>query len=191
MGNRLGGFFVYSVPAALIGALLGVSNVARTGTVIGIDNPHRVRGEFIVELKREHILSLNNPTLTAGPKNLDSPQWHAARAAVAAEIAQIVDKLTRAHPHVRISWSSTPEVVQTLNMKASDKDARSVADEPEVERVESLDGDTVIRNTTLTTGTGRRTGLVFIPNWPDFHSQSAVARLPIRSSSSAPDSMSR
>jgi hypothetical protein len=71
--------------------------------------------------------------LIAGPKNVDSPQWQAARVAVAAEIAQIVDKLTRSHPHVRISWSSTPEVVQTLNMKASDKDARSVADEPEVE----------------------------------------------------------
>ena len=151
MGNRFGGFPVYSVPAALIGTLLGVSNVARTGTVIGIENPHRVRGEFIVDLKREHILSLNNPALTGGPKNVASPEWQAARAAVSAEIRQIVEKLTKAHPHVRISWSSTPEVVQTLNMKASDKDARSVADEPEVERVESLDGDTVIRNTILTT----------------------------------------
>jgi hypothetical protein len=134
------------------GALLSLSSFAQAGTIIGIDNPHRVPGEFIVKLRAGCLASLNNPTLKDGQHSIDSPEWQVARAAVDAEIARMVDKLIKAHPHVRITRSSTPEVDQTLHMKASDKDARAVADGADVESVESLDGDTVIKNITQTTG---------------------------------------
>ena len=69
-----------------------------------MDDPDRVPGEFIVVLKRDHIVSLKNPALTdAHEIAIKSAKWQVAKAAADTEVAQIVGKLAKAHPHVRIS----------------------------------------------------------------------------------------
>lgn len=148
MRNRLSRLNLYLWLFGLAGSLLGVTHNIYAGALNGIDDPDRVPGEFMVVLKRERIVSLKNPVLSdRHERAVRSPQWQAARAAVATELAQFVDKLTKAHPHIRISASSAPEAVQTLTMKASDEDAKAVAGEPDVAEV---DANMVLRNTTLT-----------------------------------------
>jgi hypothetical protein len=63
--TRLAGFSVYLEIVALAGTLLGASNHAHAGTLNGMDDPDRVPEAFKVVLKRDHILSLNNPVLTS------------------------------------------------------------------------------------------------------------------------------
>src|ERR1700744_1281611 len=86
--------------AALFGIFL-CCNLTQAGAVKGMTDPHRVPGAFIVMLKRERILSLGNPVLIdPHERAIKSPKWQAATAAVSTEVAQVVRRLAKAHPHV-------------------------------------------------------------------------------------------
>lgn len=123
--------------AAFAGILTGMSH-ANAGTLKGMNDPDRVPGAFIVMLKRERIVSLKNPVL-ADPheKAIRSPKWQAAAAAVNTEVAQVVRRLAKAHPHARVgavmSEGSSPGFV----LKASDEDARAMANEDDVAEVDA------------------------------------------------------
>jgi hypothetical protein len=70
-------------------------------------------------------------------------------ATVDAEIAQIVIRLGEAHPHVQIS-SVTGRNNPSFLLRGSDEEARAMADEADVESVESLGApDELIENVTM------------------------------------------
>jgi hypothetical protein len=121
-----------------MGTVAGIGTAAHAGTLKGMNDPDRVPGAFIVMLKRDRIVSLKNPVL-ADPheKAIRSPKWQAATAAVNTEVAQVVRKLAKAHPHVRVgavmSEGSSPGFV----LKASDEDARAMANEEDVAEVDA------------------------------------------------------
>ena len=67
-------------------------------------------------------------------------------ATIDAEIAQIVTNLAKAHPHVQIS-SVTGRNNPGFVLRGSDDEARAMADEADIESVESLGAaDEVIQN---------------------------------------------
>jgi hypothetical protein len=136
------------VIVSLAGTLLAVSH-AHAGTVNGMDDPDRVPGEFIVVLKRDHIGSLKNPALTdAHEIAIKSAKWQAAKAAADTEVAQIVGKLAKPHPHVRISAVMSRGQAPGFVLKASDEDAKAIANEDDVAEI---DADIMLRNVTLST----------------------------------------
>jgi hypothetical protein len=146
MRIRFVGFKAYLGIVSLAGSLLVVSH-AHAGTVSGMDDPNRVPGSFVVVLKRDHIVSLKNPVLT-DPHEIavKSEKWQAAKAAADSEVAQIVAKLTKAHPHVTISAVMSRGEAPGFVLRASDDDARAIAHEEDVAEV---DADTMLRNVTL------------------------------------------
>ena len=137
-------FAVFALPLLFCGA------IASAGTVLGMDGPHRVPWAFRVELKRERIISFKKlEHIDSQEMNTHSAKWLAAMATIDAEIAQIVTKLAKAHPHVRISSVSGRNDPGFL-LRGSDEEARAMADEADVESVESLGAaDEVIENVTM------------------------------------------
>ena len=124
--------------------------IANAGTVRGMDGPHSVPWAFRVELKRERIISFRRLE-HIGPEeiNTHSAKWLAAMATIDAEIAQIVTRLAKAHPHVQIS-SVTGRNNPSFLLRGSDEEARAMADEADVESVESLGAtDELIENVTM------------------------------------------
>jgi hypothetical protein len=137
-------FGVFALPLFLSGAL------ANAGTVRGMEAPHRVPWAFRVELKRERIISFKRLE-HIGPEeiNTHSAKWLAAMATIDAEIAQIVTRLAEAHPHGQIS-SVTGRKNPSFLLRGSDEEARAMADEADVESVESLGAaDELIENVTM------------------------------------------
>jgi hypothetical protein len=137
-------FGVFALPLFPSGA------IANAGTVRGMDGPHSVPWAFRVELKRERIISFKRLE-HIGPQeiNTHSAKWLAAMAAIDAEIAQIVTKLAKAHPRVQISSVSGRNDPGFL-LRGSDEEARAMADEADIESVESLGAaDEVIENSTM------------------------------------------
>jgi hypothetical protein len=117
MGNRLSGSKSNLGIASLAGTLFGVS-LSHAGALNGIDDPDRVSGSWIVVLKKE---------------------------AADSEVAQIVSKLMRAHPQVKISAVLNHGQAPGFIMKASDEDAKAIANEDDVKEV---DADILLRNVT-------------------------------------------
>jgi hypothetical protein len=124
--------------AAIMGALAGIAQDAQAGTLKGMNDPDRIPGAFIVMLRRDRIVSLKNPVL-ADPheKAVNSPKWQAAAAAVNTEVAQVVRKLAKAHPHVRIGAVMSEGTSPGFVLKASDEDARAMANEEDVAEVDA------------------------------------------------------
>jgi hypothetical protein len=115
-----------------------------------MDGPHRVPWAFRVELKRERIISFKKLE-HIGPENIKahSAKWLAAMATIDAEIAKIVTRLAKAHPHVQIS-SVTGRNNPSFVLRGSDEEANAMADEADVESVESLGAaDELIENATM------------------------------------------
>ena len=112
--------------------------------------PHRVPWAFRVELKRERIISFKRlDHIDPQEINTHSAKWLVAMAAIDAEIAKIVAKLAKAHPHVQISSVSGRNDPGFL-LRGSDEEARAMADEADVESVESLGAaDELIENVTM------------------------------------------
>jgi hypothetical protein len=137
-------FGVFALPLFLSGA------IANAGTVRGMDGPHSVPWAFRVELKRERIISFKKlKHIDSQEINTHSAKWLAAMATIDAEIALIVIKLAKAHPHVQIS-SVTGRNNPSFLLRGSDEEARAMADEADVESVESLGAaDEVIENVTM------------------------------------------
>src|SRR6202051_2484297 len=91
-------FAVLALPLLFSGA------ITNAGTVRGMDGLHRVPWAFRVELKRERIISFKRlEHIDPLEINTQSAKWLAAMATIDAEIAQIVTRLAKAHPHVQIS----------------------------------------------------------------------------------------
>jgi hypothetical protein len=137
-------FRVFVLPLFLSGA------VANAGTVRGMDGPHHVPWVFRVELKRERIISFKRLE-QVGPEDINthSAKWLAAMASIDAEIAQIITRLAKAHPHVRIS-SVTGRNNPSFLLRGSDEEARAMAEEADVESVESLGAaDELLENVTM------------------------------------------
>jgi hypothetical protein len=61
-----------------------------------------------------------------------STNWQAAKTAADAEVAQMVAKLRKAHPHVQISAVMSHGQAPGFVLKASDQDAKAIADEDDV-----------------------------------------------------------
>jgi len=61
------------------------------------------------------------------------------------EVAQIVSKLVQAHPHVKISAVMSHGQAPGFVLKASDDDAKAIANEDDVKEV---DADVLLRNVT-------------------------------------------
>lgn len=137
-------FGMFALPLFVSGA------VANAGTVRGMDGPHSVPWAFRVELKRERIISFKRLEHIGQEEiNIHSAKWLTAMASIDAEIAQMVIRLAKAHPHVRIS-SVTGRNNPSFLLRGSDEDARAMADEADVESVESLGtADEVIENSTM------------------------------------------
>jgi hypothetical protein len=151
MRTRLSGIKASLGIVSLAGTLFGV-NPADAGTVIGMNDPDRVPGSFIVVLKRDHILSLKNPALTNAHEEANkSERWEAAKAAADAEVAQIVHRLATAHPHARISAVVSRGQAPGFVLKASDVDAKAIADDNDVAEV---DADIMLRDVTLSNKPG-------------------------------------
>ena len=124
-------------------ALAGGTSV-QAGALKGMHDPDRVPGTFIVMLNRDHIVALRNPALVdPHEKAVKSPKWQAATAAVNTEVAQMVRKLAKAHPHVRVSTVMSEGTSPGFVLKASDEDALAMANEPDVTEV---DADMLPRN---------------------------------------------
>ena len=124
-------FGMFALPLFLSGA------IANAGTVSGMDEPHRVPWAFRVELKRERIMSSKKlDHIGSEDIKTHSAKWLAAMATIDAEIAQIVTRLTKAHPHVQIS-SVTGGNDPSFLLRGSDEQARAMADESDVDSVES------------------------------------------------------
>jgi hypothetical protein len=114
-------------------SLLFSGAIASAGTVRGMDEPHRVPWAFRVELKRERIVSFKRlEHIDSQEINTHSARWLAAMATIDAEIAQIVTKLAKAHPHVQISSVSGRNDPGFL-LRGSDEEARAMADEADIE----------------------------------------------------------
>jgi hypothetical protein len=137
-------FGVFALPLLLSGA------VANASTVSGLDGPHRVPWAFRVELKRERIMSFKAlDHIGSKDINTHSARWLAAMATIDAEIAQIVTRLAKAHPHVQIS-SVTGRSNPSFVLRGSDEEAKAMADEAYVESVESLGAaNELIENSTM------------------------------------------
>jgi hypothetical protein len=137
-------FGMFALPLLVSGA------VANAGTVRGMDGPHSVPWAFRVELKRERIISFKSLEHIGQEEiNTHSAKWLAAMASIDAEIAQMVIRLAKAHPHVQIS-SVTGRNNPSFLLRGSDEDARAMAGEADVESVESLGtADEVIENSTM------------------------------------------
>ena len=137
-------FGVYALPLLFSGA------ITKAGTVRGMDGPHRVPWAFRVELKRERIISFKRlEHIDSQEINSHSAKWLAAMATIDAEIAHIVTKLAKAHPRVQIS-SVTGRNNPGFLLRGSDEEARAMADEADIESVESLGAaDEVIENVTM------------------------------------------
>jgi len=132
---------------ALAGVLLCVSNHARAGSLNGMDDPDRVPGKYVVALKRDHILSLNNPALTDLHEiATKSEKWKKAKANADGEVAQMVFKLKAAHPNVRISAVTSDGKAPGFVLWGSDEDAKAIANEDDVAEV---DADILLKNVTL------------------------------------------
>jgi hypothetical protein len=128
-------------------ALAG-STCVQAGALKGMHDPDRVPGTFIVMLNRDHIVALRNPALIdPHEKAVKSPKWQAAIAAVNTEVAQMVRKLAKSHPHVRVSTVMSEGTSPGFVLKASDEDALAIANEPDVTEV---DADMLPRNRTST-----------------------------------------
>jgi hypothetical protein len=115
-----------------------------------MDGPHSVPWAFRVELKRERIISFKRLE-HIGPEeiNTHSAKWLAAIATIDSEIAYMVTRLAKAHPHVQIS-SVTGRNNPSFLLRGSDEEARAMADEADVESVESLGAaDELIENVTM------------------------------------------
>jgi hypothetical protein len=142
---RLSGFKSYLGIASLAGALFGGS-LSHAGALNGMDDPNRVSGKWIVVLRSEHIVSLRNPLLSdAHEMAAQSDKWKAAKEAAVSEVAQIVSKLVQAHPHVKISAVLSHGLTPGFVLKASDEDAKAIANEEDVKEV---DADILVRNVT-------------------------------------------
>ena len=130
--------------------LLFSGAIANAGTVHGMDGPHLVPWAFRVELKRERIISFKSLEHIGQEEiNTHSAKWLAAMATIDAEIAQIVTKLAKAHPHVQIS-SVAGRNNPSFLLRGSDEEARAMADEADIESVESLGAaDELIENVTM------------------------------------------
>jgi len=133
MCNRISGFKSHLGISSLAGTLLVVSH-ANAGALNGMDDPDRVPRQYIVNLKRDHVASLNNPVLTDKSelkRHIKSEQWRAADAAVDAEVAQIVSRLQKAHPNAKITtvMSHVPCFVVE---DASDEEAKAIAEDDDV-----------------------------------------------------------
>jgi subtilisin family serine protease len=149
MRIKLAGFDVCLWVVGLAAVLTVVSGHAHAGALNGMDDPDRVRGSFIVVLKRDHIVSLNNPVLTdAHEIATRSEKWKAAKAAADAEVAQMVGKLAKAHPQVRISAVMSRGKSPGFVLKASEEEAKALSNEDDVAEV---DADVVLKNVTLST----------------------------------------
>jgi len=137
-------FGVFALPLFLSGA------IAIAGTVSGMDGPHRVLWAFRVELKRERIMSFKKlDHIGSEDIKTHSAKWLAAMATIDAEIAQIVTRLAKAHPHVQIS-SVTGRNNPSFVLRGSDEEAKAMADEADVGSVESLGAaDELIENSTM------------------------------------------
>jgi hypothetical protein len=93
---------------------------------------------YRVELKRDHIASLNKLSLLDRQDiKSHSAKWLAAMAAIDAEIAKIVARLGHAHPHVQIS-SVTGRKSPSFIMRGSDEESKAMANEAAVESIENL-----------------------------------------------------
>ena len=145
MCTRLSGFKSYLGIASLVGTLLGVS-LSHAGALNRMDDPDRVPGAFIVVLKRDHIASPRNPVLTdAHEIAAKSDKWKAAKEAADSEVAQIVSKFVQAHPDVKISAVMSRGQAPGFVLKASDEDAKAIANEDDVKEV---DAAVLVRNVT-------------------------------------------
>ncbi len=149
MNSRADGSITHLPTSALAGALLlGTSSFVHAGTLKGMNDPNRVPGAFIVMLRRDHIVALGNPVLIdPHEKSIKSPKWQAATAAVDTEVAQMVRKLAKAHPHARVAAIMSEGMSPGFVLKASDEDARAMANEADVAEV---DADMLLKKTTLT-----------------------------------------
>jgi hypothetical protein len=137
-------FGVFALPLFLSGA------IANAGTVRSMDGPYSVPWAFKVELKRERIISFKRlERIDRDEMHTHSTKWLAAMANIDAEIAQIVTRLAKRHPHVRIS-SVTGRNDPSFLLRGSDEEARAMADEADVESVESIGAaDELIENATM------------------------------------------
>jgi hypothetical protein len=115
-----------------------------------MDGPHSVPWAFKVELKRERIISFKRlEHIDRDEMHTHSTKWLAAMANIDAEIAQIVTRLAKRHPLVRIS-SVTGRNDPSFLLRGSDEEARAMADEADVESVESIGAaDELIENATM------------------------------------------
>jgi hypothetical protein len=148
------GFKVYLGIVAVTGCLLAASHTP-AGTLNGMDDPDRVPGEYIVVLKRDHIVSLKNRALTDVHEiAAKSEKWKDARAAADAEVAQIVNRLETAYPHIRISAVMSHGQAPGFVLRASDENARAIANDDDVEEV---DAGVALKNLTLSIGPDRPT----------------------------------
>lgn len=134
----------------VITILLMTIDIAVAGTQSDLDESHTVPWAFRVELNQDRILSLKN-LQSVKPKDISShsPAWLAAMAAIDSEVAMIVNKLQKSHPRAEIS-SVTGRKNPGFTLRASDAEARSMAQEAVVKRVEGLGpADEVIENITM------------------------------------------
>lgn len=137
-------FGVFALPLFLSGA------IANAGNVRGMDGPHSAPWAFRVELKRERIISFKRlEHISREEINTHSAKWLVTMASIDAEIAQMVTRLAKAYPHVQIS-SVAGRNNPSFLLRGSDEDARAMADEADIESVESLGAaDEVIENSTM------------------------------------------
>jgi hypothetical protein len=134
--------------ATLAAIVADARNAAIAGALYGLDDPDRVPGEFLVTLKRPFVASLANPILSDLNESTRSPKWRVARDAVNIEVGSMAAKLLATH-HGQLTYNvAGAAVVPFFTIQASDDDAKAIANEPEVERV---DASIYIRNTLLTT----------------------------------------
>jgi hypothetical protein len=148
MRNGIAQFRAYKQVIGLTGYICIVTNAA-AGTINGIDDPNRVPGRFIVVLKRDHIISLRNPVLTDAREAAGSSEnWLAAKAAADAEVAQMVANLKKSHPKVKISAVMSQGQLPRFVLKASDEDAKAIADEDDVAEVDADSSRGSIKNVT-------------------------------------------
>jgi hypothetical protein len=156
MRTRLAGSNVYLWVIALAGSFLAETSIY-AGTLNGMGDPARIPGKFIVVLKRDHIASLRNPMLTDEREIASrSTNWQAAKTAADAEVAQMVAKLRKAHPHVQISAVMSHGQAPGFVLKASDQDAKAIADEDDVSEVDADSPSDAVKNVTATTGPAAR-----------------------------------
>jgi hypothetical protein len=149
MGNRVCGVLAYIGMITVVGILLGASINARAGALNGLDHPDRVPGQFIVTLKREHLVSLKELALIdRNERTGRTEKWKNATAAVDSEVASRAAQLMTLH-RGRLSYPVVgASLIPMFTIEASDEEARAISNESDVERVDAL---ILIRNSALTT----------------------------------------